>query len=235
MSGRRRGYRRSVASVHQLENHMSSVEYHLEELRIALDETNANRVLPEILATDKAVLDIGCGVGQMFVALNMTGVCRCTGLDIDEEALRYGIEQHGDTINFILADAKRIPLPGAIFDLVVSRVALPYTNIPKVIKEIRRVLKPGGRVWLTLHEKNTADGYVADAWRDKNCKRLLHVYYILANGFLFKYFGWVLPYLNGRYESWQDAEAMRRLLSRHGFTVNISQVGCHTVLEGKLE
>ena len=37
------------------------------------------------------------------------------------------------------------------FDLVISRVSLPYTDIPQSLSEIARVLREDGRVWLSLH------------------------------------------------------------------------------------
>ena len=46
---------------------MGSIEYHLEELNIALDKDDERRVLPDILDSDKAILDIGCGIGLWFI------------------------------------------------------------------------------------------------------------------------------------------------------------------------
>lgn len=212
---------------------MDSIEYHLKELGIALDKDDDRRVLPTILDTDRAILDIGCGIGQSFLAMDCSDRI-CSGIDIDEDALRYGIDNYGKKIQFILADASHIPLPSKAFDLVFSRVSLPYTNIPKVIREIRRVLRKGGRVWMILHGRDMAARYLAEALRSRGIKRLIHVIYILLNGYLLKYLGIVLPYPNGRYESWQDTTAMTKLLGRNGFEVNVREVSRHTVIEGRL-
>ena len=40
---------------------MGDIESHLEELKISLDDTIDNRVLPEIIDTDKTMFGIGCG------------------------------------------------------------------------------------------------------------------------------------------------------------------------------
>jgi ubiquinone/menaquinone biosynthesis C-methylase UbiE len=210
---------------------VASIEYHLGELEIALTPGDERRILPDVLDTDRFVLDIGCGIGQTLLALGCKGRI-CVGIDIDEASIRYGIENHGDLISYIVTDAKKIPLPSGVFDLAFCRVSLPYTNIPVVVREISRVLRPKGRIWLTLHDKARVQEYAAVAFRSKNLKRMLHAVYVLANGYAFKFFGLVFPYLNGRYESWQDEWAMKNLLRKSGFEMTVQKIGRHTVFEG---
>lgn len=212
---------------------MNSIEYHLNELKIALDNNDKRRVLPEVLDSDRTILDIGCGIGQSFLAMECAGRI-CIGIDIEEEVVRYGIEKYGDRIQFILSGAERIPLPSNTIDLAYSRVALPYTNIPGAIREIRRVLRSDGRIWMTLHGRSVIDEYMREAIRSFAIKRLIHVAYILVNGYLLKYFGLLFPFINGRYESWQDTDAMKSLLTRNGFEVSVRDAGMHTIIEGVL-
>ena len=68
---------------------MGSVEYHLEELDIALDASDDRRILPTLL--EHAVMDIGCGIGQTFIAMDCLGKI-CVGIDVDEDAIRSGIK-----------------------------------------------------------------------------------------------------------------------------------------------
>src|SRR5256885_7582075 len=208
---------------------MGSVEYHLKELEIAFDKSDARNILPNVLDSDKVILDIGCGIGQSFIALDCTDRV-CIGIDTDEDAIRYGTGRYGSKIQFILSDAAQIPLPSNTFNLVYSRVSLPYMNIPKVLKEIRRVLRKDGRVWMTLHSKDMAVEDLENAIKSRNIKRLTQVIYILTNGYLLKYFGIVVPFRKGRYESWQSASAMKTLLIRGGFEVNAYEVGRHMVI-----
>lgn len=213
---------------------MGSIEYHKRELEIAKSTTDHRSILPNVLDSDKTILDIGCGIGQSFIALDCTDKT-CIGMDIDEEAIAYGIEKYGNDIQYILSDAKRIPMPSNGFDLAFSRVSLPYTNIPQVVKEVKRVLKKDGRIWMTLHNWDIANEYWEEAKKSRNIKRLLHVSYILANGYCLKYFGFLFPFLNGRYESWQDIPAMKKLLTKNGFEVNVTETNEHTVIEGTLK
>jgi len=214
---------------------MGSIEYHLKELEISLNADDDRMILPELLDSEKLILDIGCGIGQTFIALNCTDRT-CIGIDIDQEAITYGMKNYRDKIQFILSDAKRIPVPSDTLDLVFSRVSIPYTNIPEVIKEIKRVLKKGGRVWMTLHSKNIVNKYLKDAIKSPlDIKRLIHVIYILINGYFLKYFGVLFPFIGGNYESWQDTSTMRKLLLRNGFKVTEYKNGRHTVIEGQLK
>ncbi len=212
---------------------MGSVEYHLKELEIARDAKDLRRVLPEILPADKIILDIGCGIGQTFIALNCTDRI-CVGIDNDEAAINYGIRNYGDKIQFILSDAVRIPVPSNLFDLVYSRVSLPYTNIPRVVREMRRILRDGGRVWMTLHSKTMAARYLKGSIKSRDLGSFPRRVYTLINGYCLKYFGFIFPFVDGSYESWQDATSIKKILSSNGFEVAIVKVGRHTVIEGTL-
>lgn len=212
---------------------MGTIDYHLQELAIALDPDDPRRVLPELRAGDRRILDVGCGIGQTLVAL----ACKdrmLVGVDPDERSVRYGIENYGTLIHFIRAPAEKIPLPRGVFDLAYCRVSLPYTNIPAAIGELRRLLRDGGRVWMTLHDRDMARARLREAFRSGSPKRIVHALYVLANGYLFKYFGVVVPYLTGSRESWQHLPAMCRLLERKGFRVTVRKQGRHVVVEGVL-
>jgi ubiquinone/menaquinone biosynthesis C-methylase UbiE len=212
---------------------LKAIDYHLQELAIALDENDVRRVLPQVFAADRAILDVGCGIGQSLLTMGGSDRLR-VGVDIDEESVRFGESRYGGDILFAVSDARQLPLPPAMFDLVFSRVALPYTDVPQTLREMCRVLRPGGRVWLTLHGRSVVLGYMAEALRARQPKRLLHATYSLMNGYLLKYFGVVVPFITGRYESWQDPQAIRELLIREGLKVEVQLKGRHTVVEGQL-
>ena len=212
---------------------MGNIQYHLGELEIALNEHDARHILPAVLDADRAILDIGCGIGQSLIALGCADRLR-VGIDVDEAAIGYAIEHYGSQIQFVLSDAKRIPFPARTFDLVLCRVSLPYTNIPAVVAEIARVLRSGGRVWMTLHDHARAKRELDAAIASRRLRRIVHRLYVLANGYFFRYSGRLFPYLTGKYESWQDSVAMQKLLARHGFEVAVRQEGQHTVFEGRL-
>jgi ubiquinone/menaquinone biosynthesis C-methylase UbiE len=139
-------------------------------------------------------------------------------VDVDAEALALG-RTLTDRIQFIRAPAEAIPLPSASFDLVISRVALPYTDVPRAVHEIARLLRPGGRCWIVLHP-------VAFAWKElltqvrrARVKGVVYECYVLANGLLLHLFGRVIryPLRKSRVESVQTVAGIRRVLQAAGF------------------
>jgi SAM-dependent methyltransferase len=100
---------------------------------------------------DMAVLDVGSGVGgpARFLAGNYG--CRVTGVDLSEpfvEAARYLTERTGQTrqVSFKSANALDLPFDDGHFDVVfLQHVAMNIADRARLYREIRRVLKSGGR------------------------------------------------------------------------------------------
>lgn len=190
----------------------SPVAYHDDELQIALDIANPHRVVPP---TDNAesVLDIGCGTGQTLMAIGNHK--RRVGVDVDVEALRFGLSGTMTSgIRVAAAQGERLPFADRTFDFVYSRVALPYMNIPAALAEMHRVLRPSGRLWLTLH---TID-IPAAQFRRGNLKGKIYAAYTVLNGLWFHFSGRTFRFLQGLCESIQTERGMRIALSRAGFS-----------------
>ena len=196
-----------------------TLEYHLSELQIAQDATAPGHLLPPIPAGCRAVLDIGCGAGQTLIASRLgDGVLAC-GIDPDAGALALG-RTIADEIRFAAAAGEQLPFTNETFDLVFSRVALPYMNIPVALREMARVLRPGGTVWLSLHPPRMAWGAFMRALRTRSVRGVVFALYTLANGLLLAFADRQLQWRLGRkrYESAQTTSGMRRALARAGFT-----------------
>jgi SAM-dependent methyltransferase len=93
------------------------------------------------------VLDIGCGVGQQMSELMRRGY-EVVGIDPDPELVARGRDCGLDMHQ---AFAEHLPLPDASVDGVVCKVVLPYTKSSVAMREIARVLKPGGIGRLCYH------------------------------------------------------------------------------------
>jgi SAM-dependent methyltransferase len=124
---------------------------------------------------DEQVLDVGCGRGLLLLgAAQRVPGGKAVGVDIwsnvdlssnSPEATRENARRAGvaERVEVRDADAQRLPFGDASFDVVVSSLVLH--NIPsrdgrrQAIREIARVLKPGGRVAI-LDLRHTRD-YVA--------------------------------------------------------------------------
>ena len=189
----------------------SSVEYHESELRVALDASNPNRLIPDAGGA-KSILDIGCGAGQTLVAITTQG--KRTGVDIDPQALRAGRRASAlEGVGLAAARGEQLPFRPNSFDFVYSRVALPYMDIPTALSEMRRVLQPGGKLWLTLHPIDIPLSQFARG----NIKGKIYASYIVSNGIWFYLTGRTFRYLRGMCESFQTQRGLRIALLRAGF------------------
>ncbi|MCC7461665.1 MAG: class I SAM-dependent methyltransferase [Gammaproteobacteria bacterium] len=111
-------------------------------------------LLPPGSGPFSSALDIGCGTGVALDMLQQFGVRSILGIDIDAASIehaRHAARLSGGDIEVRLADAARLPLADAAFDLVFCHQLLHHANHPDaVLRECRRVLRPGG--WLLVAE-----------------------------------------------------------------------------------
>lgn len=103
------------------------------------------------IGADMSVLDVGSGIGgpARFVAASCG--CHVTGIDLSEpfvDAARYLTERTGQSaqVAFEAASALELPFDAGRFDAaLLQHVAMNIADRPRLYREIRRVLKPGGR------------------------------------------------------------------------------------------
>lgn len=97
----------------------------------------------------KKVLDVGCGTGRLVKFLNENGF-ETIGCDVVEEALK--IAQRINKKNSIIkASATKLPFTDRSFDLVIAISLIEHltkNEAKKFIAEVKRILKPGGSVFL---------------------------------------------------------------------------------------
>jgi sarcosine/dimethylglycine N-methyltransferase len=103
------------------------------------------------LTADMSVLDVGSGVGGPARFLAATYGCQVTGVDLSEpfvHAARYLTERTGQSerVSFETASALELPFDDGHFDVVLlQHVAMNIADRTRLYREIRRVLKSGGR------------------------------------------------------------------------------------------
>ena len=99
------------------------------------------------------VLDAGCGAGHTALTF-APHVARVTGVDLSEAMLaqcRQNAEACNlDNVDFRQGDVEALPFEDSAFDLVVSRYSAHHWPQPQqALREIRRVLRPGGQFILS--------------------------------------------------------------------------------------
>lgn len=126
--------------------HRYSLEPHIEE--IAQFETWAN----------KDILDIGCGIATDGARFAEAGA-RYTGFDGSSTAIelaKHRFEIEGLSGRFELGHATELPFENASFDLVWSHGVLHHLDdTAGAIREIHRVLRPGGTAMVMLYHRTS--------------------------------------------------------------------------------
>jgi SAM-dependent methyltransferase len=95
----------------------------------------------------RRILDAGCGSGPLSAALRDRGAT-VTGFDSSTKMLELARERLGDGADLHMADLGRpLPFPDGAFDDVIACLVLHYLqDWTAPLAELRRVLKPGGRL-----------------------------------------------------------------------------------------
>lgn len=107
-------------------------------------------------ATGRDVLDVGCSQGIASILLAREGFT-VTGIDVEEAAIHFAgkllagePESVQKAVTFLRTDGAAMPFGDASFDSVLMGEVIEHLVHPeRVLAEITRVLKPGGRLVLT--------------------------------------------------------------------------------------
>lgn len=115
------------------------------------------RYLPE-RGDGLRLLDVGCGTGHHMARLRQRGF-EVAGVDGSEEMLRYArVNNPGADLR--LSDVDRLPFPDAGFDLILCIEVLRYLpDASGCIRQMARVLKPGGVCLATAAPRFSLNGY----------------------------------------------------------------------------
>src|SRR6516165_5718196 len=106
------------------------------------------------------VVDFGCGSGANTALLAGRGA-HLWGIDISEDLLRLGqrrlaVSGRAGSATFIAGSAHDMPFPDGSIDVVFGIAILHHLDLDLVSREVRRVLKPGGRAIFQEPVRNSA-------------------------------------------------------------------------------
>lgn len=178
------------------------------------------------------VLDVGCQNGEVLAEPEFHDAGELHGVDVDQVAIESGLKNNPH-LKLRVAPAEELPHRDEKFDLVLSLVTLPYTHIPTALSEINRVLKPGGQLFLTLHDYWHQCETFYYAARRRQVKRLIDLVWVTFASKLYHFTRICLrkPW-TGRYETYQTRRQIKRDLRIAGFeSVTARRVGRRFVVE----
>lgn len=174
--------------------------------------------------TIRRVLDLGCGAAQQLRPFVSDPAVLGVGVDVAPLAPRaaralFAAACPDSRVVFVRAAAERLPFADASFDVIVCRLALPYTDNARTIGEIARVLAPGGAVLLTFHHVRFYLTELRQALQTLKPRAVLHACRVLAAGAVYHATG---RQPRGRLtggETFQTFWLLRRELRHHGLNI----------------
>ncbi len=99
------------------------------------------------------ILDAGCGTGQYAIAFAERGY-RVTAIDLAPEMIeraRRRADERGVRVEWRTGDISQLSDPLAVYDAIHARVVLHFVpDVASTLREFRRVLVPGGRLFASV-------------------------------------------------------------------------------------
>ena len=123
--------------------------------------------MPRLMEFDRfqgaRLLEIGCGMGTDLLQFARGGA-RCVGIDLTPrsvEITRHRFRLYGADGRFMISDGEHLPFADNSFDVVYSNGVLHHTpDTAGAIREVHRVLRPGGLAKVMLYHRHSLNYWV---------------------------------------------------------------------------
>jgi ubiquinone/menaquinone biosynthesis C-methylase UbiE len=197
---------------------LNVAEYRKDELAVALDPKHPRHFMPVVPSGATRILDVGCHAGHIIEGLQLPASYKVCGCDVDLEALELA-KKFVPQASFAEASAEKLPYDDAAFDFVYSRGVAVLMDIPRALRELNRVLAPGGSLWVSLHRVNDCWFIWKGTLKAHPFKTAAFALYGMINGAFFHVTGKMFRYpLNrSRMMSFQTESRIRKELEKAGF------------------
>ena len=164
------------------------------------------------------ILDLGCGSGWLLANARCRDTAIRVGVDVRQDALRQGSLEF-ETLLLAASNGTSLCFGDSTFDVVIAHVSLPLMNTSLALKEVARVLAPGGTAFLTLHTFRYLKRWAHTEITQRHWRGFPFLGYVLLNGLLLHF---SLPQLtwtlNGRcFETVYSSHGIRKALVAAGF------------------
>jgi len=148
-----------IAARYDLLNHLLSGNVDRRWRRLVAEK------LRPALDADSTVLDVACGTGDLSIVIAEACGARVVGVDFCRPMLDIAARKSAEmsrTIPFVEGDALRLPFADEKFDA--ATIAFGLRNLSDVaggLGELRRILKPGGRLVVLEFSRPVVPGFRA--------------------------------------------------------------------------
>lgn len=125
---------------------MAKAQEHKEQAKLGrFSALSQKMILKNLDIPEKAaVLDIGCGNGDLLAKLSDDFDFYGTGLDSSEEVIELAKEKH-PAFNFFTGSAEQLPFPDNAFDVMICSTSFHhFSDTSRFLQEAKRVLRPEG-------------------------------------------------------------------------------------------
>jgi SAM-dependent methyltransferase len=124
-------------------NDQSHWDQRLAETWEARDWPTKNELIGQLTQPGEAILDIACGTGSILRSLKGRGYSKLHGFEISQ----YAVDRlRAEGVVMYQGRLPNLPMPDACFDVVIASQILEHVIYRRrFMREILRVLKPGGR------------------------------------------------------------------------------------------
>jgi ubiquinone/menaquinone biosynthesis C-methylase UbiE len=113
----------------------------------------------------KSLLDIGFGTGNFLDDVLKIKRVSLAGIDISEKMLELAYKRLGENADLRIGDSEHLPWQSNSFDIVTCIYSFHlYPNPIAVLKEIKRVLSPGGKA------------IIADPWAPSPFRQIVNLF-----------------------------------------------------------
>ena len=111
--------------------------------------TRRVKMLSNHLRSGMGVLELGCGTGYFTRELARSGA-NVVAIDVSRELLEIAqADCPAENVRYEIQNASALTYPSAMFDSVVGSSVLHHLEVNEALREIYRVLKPGGTIYFT--------------------------------------------------------------------------------------
>ena len=119
--------------------------------------------LQRVARAGHTILEVGCGIGMDLAELAKLGCC-VTGVDLSPNSLQVAqsyLALTGLEAQLSVRNAEHLDFDDGMFDVVYSFGVLHHTpNITQALREVYRLLRPGGKAFLMLYSRYSLNNFM---------------------------------------------------------------------------